>query len=255
MKVLLLQARRSDDPMMEHERQCFVSATGLAEGSFQFVNVVDRVPAPDELSAFDALMVGGAGHFSLTSLDEPFYEPLVELVRWVADEGFPTFASCFGFQLMVHAFGGRVEHDPGGAEVGSFVLRLSEAGRSDELFGRLPAEFIAQMGHVDRATAMPAGVPNLASSERSPLQALRLPGRPVWATQFHPELDQKTNHDRYLAYLDNYDSTGFGEQETGFTALPSPETSTLLPAFIELIGNSDTRLFEDGARRADTEVS
>jgi len=236
MKILLLQARRPDDPMREHEQGCFAAATGLGSGSFQFVNVVHRVPAPEEVSAFDALMMGGAGHFSLTKPDEPFYGPLIELLRWVAAQGFPTFGSCFGFQLMVHALGGRVEHDPAGVEVGSFVLRLTEEGGNDELFGRLPPEFMTQMGHMDRATLMPPGAANLASSDASPLQALRIPDCPVWATQFHPELDQKTNYDRYVAYMENYDPDRVGEEANGFRSLPSPEASSLLPAFLELIG-------------------
>jgi GMP synthase (glutamine-hydrolysing) len=238
MKILLIQARRPDDPMMQHEQHCFAAATGLDAGSFRYVNVVDRVPAPAEIDGVDALMIGGAGHFSVTRREETFYEPLTELMRWVAAEGFPTFASCFGYQMMVHALGGRVEHDDDRSEVGSFTLRLTDAGRDDELFSRLPAEFMAQMGHLDRATAMPPGVPNLASSDRSPLQALRIPGKPVWATQFHPELDQKTNHDRWVAYMERYDPHRIGEEASGFTALPSPEASTLLPAFLELIAKA-----------------
>jgi GMP synthase (glutamine-hydrolysing) len=236
MKVLLLQTRLPDDPMREHEQRCFAAATGLGVDDFRFMNVVDRVPAVEELSGFDALMMGGAGQYSVTRPEEPFYGPLVELVRRVAAEGFPTFASCFGFQLIVHALGGRVEHDPDRGEVGSFPLRLTRAGRDDELFGRLPSEFMTQMGHVDRATVMPPGVPNLASSELSPHQALRLPGRPVWATQFHPELDQETNYDRYLAYIATYDPDAVDGEESRIASLPSPEASALLPAFLELIG-------------------
>jgi len=235
MRILLLQARRDDDPMRGHEQQCFADATGLGRDAFQFVNVVEGVPTMADVVASDALMIGGAGHYSVTEPDEPFFAPLNELLRNVVDAGFPTFASCFGFQLLVSVLGGRVEQDPEGSEVGSFGVRLTGAGRVDELFGTLPDEFIAQMGHRDRATAMPPGVPNLAASERCALQALRVPGAPIWATQFHPELDQRTNRDRYLAYIDRYDPTRRGEEASGFTALPSPETSTLLPRFVQLI--------------------
>jgi hypothetical protein len=40
MKVLLLQARRRDDPMRLHEQSCFASATGLGLGAFRLVNVL-----------------------------------------------------------------------------------------------------------------------------------------------------------------------------------------------------------------------
>jgi GMP synthase (glutamine-hydrolysing) len=236
MKVLLLQARRPDDPMMAHEQECFAGASGLGRDGFEFVNVVDGVPTMTLVSRHDALMVGGAGHFNVSEPVDGFFEPLTDLLLRVVDEGFPTFASCFGFQLLVHALGGRVEYDPDRAEVGSFEVRLTEAGADDEIFSTLPERFTAQMGHKDRAVEMPADVPNLASSERSPLQALRIPGKPIWATQFHPELDQRTNRDRYLAYIERYDPQRLGEGASGFTALPSPETSTLLPLFLEAVG-------------------
>lgn len=233
MKIILLQARLNDDPMRLHEQRCFAEATGLGPDTFRFVNVVDGVPSIAEVESSDALMIGGAGHYSVTDPTHPFFEPLQELLRNVVDRRFPTFASCFGFQLLVQALGGAVEHDPPGSEVGSFTVRLTDAGRSDELFSALPEEFVAQMGHKDRATRMPDGVPNLAASARCALQALRIPGAPIWATQFHPELDERSNRDRYLAYIDRYDPARLGEAASGFTALPSPETSTLLPRFIE----------------------
>lgn len=235
VRVLLLQARRPDDPMREHERGCFVRASGLDSDDLQCINLVDTVPTISDLVRFDALMVGGAGHFSLTDRAEDFYEPVSRLLRTVVDEGFPTFASCFGYQLLVHALGGVVASDPAGSEVGSFRLRLTDAGRRDELFGSLPDEFTAQLGHTDRAVEMPAAIPNLASSERSPFQALRIPDRPIWATQFHPELDQETNRDRYLAYIERYDPQRRGEESSGFTSLPSVEASTLLPRFLQII--------------------
>ncbi len=222
--------------MRVHEQECFARASGLGLEDFGHVNLVDGVPTRSDLAGFGALMVGGAGHFSLTDRSEAFYEPILELLRTVVDEGFPTFASCFGYQLLVHALGGSVESDPDGSEVGSFQLRLTDAGREDELFGALPYEFTVQLGHTDRATVMPPGVPNLAASERSPFQALRIPGRPIWATQFHPELDQKTNHDRYLAYIDRYDPRRKGEKASGFSSLPSVEASTLLPGFLKAVG-------------------
>jgi len=236
MKVMLLQARRPDDPMMEHEQNCFAEASGLGRDGFSFVNLVDRVPSWPELGECTALMVGGAGHYSVAECNGEFFPDTLDLLRRVVAERFPTFASCFGYQLIVHALGGRVEADHQRAEVGSFTVRLTDAGRSDQLFGGLPREFTAQLGHKDRAVAMPPAVPNLASSERSPLQALRIPGAPIWATQFHPELDERTNRDRYEAYIERYDPQRLGEGASAFTALPSREASTLLPAFLRLVG-------------------
>jgi GMP synthase (glutamine-hydrolysing) len=234
MNVLVLQARRSDDPMMAHEQGCFVASTGLCAEDLTFVNLPDRVPTHDELQGYDALMVGGAGHYSVVDRNGDFFSATCELLRRVVSEGFPTFASCFGFQLFVVALGGRVIHDPDNTEVGGYLLRLTEHGRRDSLLGTLPDEFAAQMGHMDRAVEMPPGIANLAASEKSPLQALRIPDRPVWATQFHPELDQRSNYERYRAYVERYDPGALdSEVESSFQSRPSPEVSTLLPAFLD----------------------
>jgi GMP synthase (glutamine-hydrolysing) len=225
--------------MRIHEQRCFAKATGLGDGVLNFVNIVERVPEYSELADCTAMMVGGAGHFSVTDPRDPFFPPTNELLRRVVADGFPMFASCFGFQLIVAALGGEVIHDADATEVGSFDLQLTEEGRQDSLFSQLPDEFIGQMGHMDRAANMPPGVLNLASSELSPLQALRIPGRPIWASQFHPELDQQTNYERYRAYIDRYGSHDDESDGNSFVSLPSPETSTLLPAFLDMITRAE----------------
>ena len=132
------------------------------------------------------------------------------------------------------ALGGRVVHDMVCSEVGSFNVTLTEDGRRDDLFGQLPERFVAQMGHLDRAAVLPSGVPNLATSRRCPHQALRIPGAPVWATQFHPELDHDTNLDRCVAYAKHYVSEETTENRE---PMPSPEAATILRRFLDLALN------------------
>lgn len=233
---MVFQARRTDDPMLYHERQCFAAATGLAPDDFDWRNVVDDVPSLNEVRDAGALLIGGSGHYSVTDPKAGFIEPLEQLLRDVVSNDVPTFGSCFGYQLLVVALGGRVVHDEERGEVGSFTVELTRAGAEDELFAGLPARFTAQMGHLDRATELPPGVANLARSERCPYQALRVDGARVWATQFHPELDREANLHRYRAYIERYSPDGEGE--AAFSSLPSPETSALLPRFLALVGVS-----------------
>ena len=232
MRIMVLQARHIDDPMLEHELQCFVAATGFDRATFDWRNVVEGVPALAEVRAADALLIGGSGRFSVAHPSEDFFSPLEELLRGVVDADCPTFGSCFGYQLLVSALGGRVAHDEDRGEVGSFEVELTTRGRADELFGTLPARFVAQMGHLDRAVRLPAGVHNLARSELCPYQALRVDDRRIWAAQFHPELDRAANLHRYRAYIERYEPSG-GEGEVN--SLPSPEASRLLPRFLELV--------------------
>lgn len=229
---MILQARRTDDPMLAHERDCFLRAAGLDPESVEWRNVVDGVPTPAEVLGFDAMMIGGSGHFSVAHPDEAFFEPLAELLRAVVDARFPTFGSCFGFQLLVDALGGAVGSDEDNSEVGTFSVELTAAGAADELFASLPAQFDAQLGHLDRATRLPPMVVNLARSKRCPFQALRVTGAPIWATQFHPELDAAANLYRYRAYISRYRPDDAGD---GIPSRPSPEADALLPRFLGLV--------------------
>ena len=96
MKIMVLQARYNDDPMLEHERACFVAATGLDEMSFEWRNVVDGVPALAEVAKVDALLIGGSGHFSVANPVADFFAPLGRLLRGVVEGGHPNFGSGFG---------------------------------------------------------------------------------------------------------------------------------------------------------------
>jgi len=225
---MVMQSRFASDPMLDHERACFVAATGRDADELHFHNVVESVPEPEEVACHDAVIIGGSGDFSVVERDQPFFEPIAELLRDLIDVGFPTFGCCFGFQLLVDAMGGTVVRDSENAELGSFDVELTDKGARDPLFGQLPHTFIAQMGHFDRAVDLPDWIPNLVTSQRCGYQALRVPGAPIWATQFHPELDQQSNRERCVAYIKE-----FGQIE-GYQALPSPEALSILPKFLEL---------------------
>jgi GMP synthase-like glutamine amidotransferase len=80
-------------------------------------------------------------------------------------------------------------------------------------------------------------VTHLASSRLSRFQAFRVPGQPIWATQFHPELDARTNLMRFERYLSGY-STVMSEEERRDAVnrfQESPETGSLLPRFLKLV--------------------
>ena len=236
-KILLMQARNADDPMAAHEHRCFVVQTGLPAGNVVVHDLCAGPPSLAEVRGYDALMVGGSGDYYVSDGNLPHFEGFLDLLREVVAAGHPTFASCFGYQSLVAALGGEILKDTANTEVGTYVLTLTADGRADELFGDLPDRFNAQLGRKDRAVRHPDGIPNLANSEAIPFQALRVPGAPIWATQFHPELDRVTNADRYIHYLEGY--AAHLSDEDRANALDrfrdSPETSGLLRRFVELI--------------------
>ena len=237
LRILLLQARDEDDPMKEEEVLSFAEKSGLTPEQFDQHDLLGGPPELAEVLERDAMMVGGSGDYYVSKGNLPAFEELLEVLAEVVAAGHPTFASCFGFQLLTTALGGEIVHDPESTEVGTYELRLTEAGERDELLGALPARFMAQLGRKDRAARLPAGIHNLAASEQCPFQAFRVPGQPVWATQFHPELDARTNKDRFMRYLDGYSMHMTPEEKRASLERfhESPEASRLLPAFLNRV--------------------
>ena len=237
IRILLLQAREKDDPVREEERCSFAYKAEIDPEQVETHDLLTGPPSPASLRRFDALMIGGSGDFYVSDDSLPEIEDNLEFLRDIAAEGFPMFASCFGFQMLVRALGGEIVYGPDTTEVGTFDIELTEEGRKDELTSVLPPLFPAQLGHKDRASRLPPGVTHLASSRLNRFQAFRIPGEPIWATQFHPELDQKTNLQRFERYLEGYAAVmSDDEQKAALERFrESPETARLLPRFLSLV--------------------
>lgn len=197
---LLLCPRDPTDPMAPHEVACFTEMGGVP---VEAVYATVQPLAPDLLVDRPAVFVGGSGAYSV--LDGlPWIHRLLDFLQVVASSGVPAYASCFGFQGLALALGGRVVTDVARKEVGVFPLALTEAGAADPLFRHLPTRFSAQLGHKDHVVELPAGVTLLVTGENVPNQALRVDGTLFWASQFHPELTRRTTLERLNAYRDLY---------------------------------------------------
>lgn len=237
VKLMLLQARLPDDAMLEHEWACFLEHTGLTPEQIVPYDLLQGPPGTTQWRQFDGLLVGGAGDFYISKRDLPNCADVLDFFGEVAAAGHPMFASCFGYHCLIASLGGEVIYDGANIEVGTYELTLTEDGKEDPLFGELPPSFWAQEGHKDRAGRQPNGALNLASSERSPCQALRIPGKPIWSTQFHPELNRESNLERFRHYMAGYgQAMSAEERQAAFDCFrESPETNGLLPAFLRLV--------------------
>jgi len=234
-RYLLVQARRPSDRVRREEHAAFVAQLGVADADVVPLDILQTGLDSERLSDVDAMLVGGAGEFSVVDPIAPV-ERFIASLTAAAERGFPIFASCFGFQALVVGLGGEVIIDEANAEVGTYALERTDAGAADPLFSDLPAVFLAQLGHKDRAIRLPDGVPCLARSELAPYQALRIPGQPVYATQFHPELTWRDNRLRFERYMDDYGRL-FGREEAQRRLedhRPSPEANSLLRGFADL---------------------
>lgn len=235
-KLLLLQARTPADEAAAHERLAFREILEIEPGQLQAWDLLRGPPTERELDQVACVLVGGAGEFSVTQAgDLPWLRGFIDFMGRLAEQGFPSFASCFGFQALVVAGGGEVVSDKSRAEVGTFEVTLTEAAETDPLFAPLESPFFAQFGHKDHATRLPAGVLSLASTARSPHQALRLPGKAVYATQFHPELSMTRNRERFRSYIATYARPDMPDTPDQVLAgfRETPEASALMKRFVD----------------------
>lgn len=229
LRFALLQVRNTTDRVRAEERTCFATQLAVDEAQVVCVDVLTETLGPQTLEGFDALLVGGSGEYSVVDAVPPVRR-MIDFCGEVADQGFPTFASCFGFQALTLALGGEVITDPERGEVGTFELERTDDAEHDPLFASLPPRFFAQEGHKDRATRLPTGAVCLARSARVPYQALRWRDHDVWATQFHPEMTDADNRLRVERYSDHYKREG---EEALASSRPSVEASALLKHFVD----------------------
>ncbi|MDH3271488.1 MAG: type 1 glutamine amidotransferase [Gemmatimonadota bacterium] len=203
LRFLLLQVRNPDDPMRRHEITCFERGFGLVPGQVEIFDLLRGAPDAKRIESVDVVLLGGSGDYSVAR-GGPWLPAALEAMVGLYEMSTPTFASCWGFQAMARAMGGSVVTDHARAEVGATWLDLTDAGRSDPVFGPLAPRFQAVSGHEDIVVTIPASATLLASSERVENQAFHFPGKPIYCTQFHPELtrsDLLERISRYPAYL------------------------------------------------------
>ena len=234
-KYLLLQVRDDDDPMCQHEIDCFARGLGCDASDILVHPLIQQEPNRDQLQQVAAVLIGGSGKYSV-STGGPWLPAALDAFEFLYEASIPTFASCWGFQAFARALGGRVVTDLNRAELGTLPMTLTEAGLDDPVFGPLGSPFYGQLGHQDIVEQLPDGAVLLASSDKVSNEAYTFPGKPVYATQFHPELtkaDLITRMQAYPVYLQKI--TGMTLTQFREYCRETPESSQLLDRFANLV--------------------
>jgi len=234
LRFLLLQVRNPDDRMRGHEIMSFARSFGCPQSSIHVFDLLSGAPSPQILAEADVVLLGGSGDYSVAR-GGPWLQGALDAMVTLYETKKPTFASCWGFQAMARALGGEVVTDHSRAEVGTVTLELTGVAETDPVFGPLGKRFQVQIGHEDIVTELPPQATLLASSDRVANEAYRLEGAPIYATQFHPEIDRRGLIDRLKAYPSYMPLAGANTVEELEAITPeTPHTVGILTRFLEL---------------------
>lgn len=158
---------------------------------WQAVELDQGEPIPDDLSAFDALVVMG-GPMDVWQVDShPWLVPeMTAIAHFVRDLRRPFLGVCLGHQLLAQALGGHVGL-AAGSEVGPTPVELTAAAGADALFAGLPSPLDTFQWHSAEIQRLPEGSVPLARTDLCEVQAFRWGDR-AWGLQFHGEITPDT---------------------------------------------------------------
>ena len=224
--------------MAAQEVLCFARSLPCTSSNIEVFDLLSGAPSTLALKRTDVVLIGGSGEHSVVR-GGPWLSGALDTMTELYAKSRPTFASCWGFQAMAQALGGTVVTDRDRAEVGTAWVELTNDGEADPVFGPLGKRFRVPIGHEDVVTKIPKSARLLASSDLVENQAFVFLDKPIYATQFHPELNRADLVARLTKYTEYLPLTGHKcIKEFEDNTPETPESESILPRFLkEVLGD------------------
>ncbi|MFW9937821.1 MAG: glutamine-hydrolyzing GMP synthase [Candidatus Thorarchaeota archaeon] len=119
------------------------------------------------------------------------------LLNHIISERIPILGICYGFHLLIHQLGGKIQSKEQ-KEYGKTDLTILDR---DLLFDSLENNQIVWMSHGDQVIELPKGFKILANTLNCPIAAYKDDKNLIFGVQFHPEV---TNTPNGMKILENY---------------------------------------------------
>lgn len=156
-------------------------------GVYTEIFPADTEITPEILKDTKGLILSGSP-YSVNDEDPPWPHPSV------FEAGLPLLGICFGTQILMKHFGGRITSLPT-REYGRAKIRFR---RSSPLFENVPDGFTSWMSHGDSIDALAQGFEVVGESENGIPAAVEASSLPFFGLQFHPEVSHCEYGDRIL---------------------------------------------------------
>ena len=131
----------------------------------------------------DAWIITGSPRSVYDELD--WMLDMEDKIRNAQHHNKPVLGICFGHQLIAKSFGGRVELNPNGWELGAYPIGLTERGLKSRILSGFNNHSIVYQSHGDCVTVLPKNAVELALNNKGN-QAFTI-HKNMYGVQFHPE--------------------------------------------------------------------
>lgn len=195
----------------------------------------DSLPDPSEISA---AVVSGSS--AMASDHEAWSVATTQWMRAAIDAGTPVLGVCYGHQLLAEAFGGRVDWNPRGREIGCLEVDLMPPAHTDPLFEGLPNPLLVHTTHSQSVVELPEDATLLASNDHDPHQAFSI-GDHAWGVQFHPEFDADIIRGYLEARRDEIEGEGIDVEARIARTRDDPASARILARFGALARGIEVR--------------
>ncbi len=214
MKPFLILQLRPVDAACQNELEAILRFGQLKESEIVRIRMEEAGIPNLNLEDYSGVIVGGGASNVSDPVDKKtayqlrFENDLDRLLTQIVEEDFPYLGCCYGLGILGRHLGGQVSKDFYSEPAGGSTILLTPEGERDELMEGLPTEFRALVGHKEACQFVPAGATLLAESEDCLVQMIRYKSN-IYATQFHPEMDQ----DGLIFRIHVYNNHGYYEPD------------------------------------------
>lgn len=199
-KILVVQFRT--DVSEPHDQECIQATIPEYADHVRFVSAVKDKLTEDLFDNTAAIIFSGSGEFFLGKGDgkDTWLPQTFLFLEKAMEKRIPVLGVCFGHQIILMHEGTDIQQVEECREVGTFIISQTDAAASDPIFSQLPKQFKGMLGHKETPIHLRDHIEILASSERVIPQAIRIKGKDVWSTMFHPELTLARMKERLLMF-------------------------------------------------------